>query len=60
MLQYLSGSLADQSPVCLHLSSGLALDGVVMALHADTVELRQADGSRSLVLLAHVIATTVR
>lgn len=60
MLRHLASSLADQSQVRVHLSSGAYLDGVVTALDGGEVELRHPDGSRTLVLLGHIIATTIR
>lgn len=59
MLQDLQTSLADQTAVRMHMSSGICLEGVVTRLDGVVAELRHADGSRSQVLVAHVIATTI-
>lgn len=59
MLQDLQSSLADQTSVRLHMSSGIVLEGVVTRLDGVVAELRHGDGSRSQVLVAHIIATTI-
>lgn len=60
MQRHLSTSLADQLPVRVYLSSGPYLDGVVSVIADGEVELRHADGSRSAVALAHIVATTIK
>lgn len=60
MLRHLSTSLADQLHVRVYLSSGPYLDGVVSAIADGEVELRHADGSRTAVALAHIVATTIK
>ena len=60
MQRHLSTSLADQLQVRVYLSSGPYLDGVVSAIGDGEVELRHADGSRSAVVLAHIVATTIK
>jgi hypothetical protein len=59
MLQDLETSLADQTQLRLHLSSGLILEGVVARLEGVVAEIRHTDGSRTQVLVAHIIATTI-
>lgn len=60
MLRHLSTSLSDQLSVRVYLSSGPYLDGVVSSIADGEVELRHADGSRSAVVLAHIVATTIK
>jgi len=59
MLQFLQTSLADQTSLRLHLSSGAVLEGVVARLEASVAELRHPDGSRTRVVTAHIIAATL-
>jgi hypothetical protein len=56
LLALLRASLAEQTPVTLHLSAG-RVDGVVAHLDDETVELR-GGVTRTIVLLARIDAVT--
>jgi hypothetical protein len=56
LLDLLRASLAEQTPVTLHLGAG-RIDGVVSHLEDDTVELR-GDGTRTVVLVARIDAVS--
>lgn len=59
MLSSLDGARADQTPLRLLLSTGTWLEGIVVRCGGDEIELRHADGSRSVIVSDHVIATTI-
>jgi hypothetical protein len=58
ILQLLEQCMAEKKTVKLYLTNHV-IDGAVLAIHADEIELRNREQSRIIILLSQVIAVSI-